>query len=123
MVIRRSDRRRGGSGTGCLVWLVVSAVVLFYGVNLGKVWWRYWEIKDRMQTAVRLWHTQTDAELLARLRKDARDIGLPAEAARFRIVRPRTPPSITISTQYRERVDLPLIHRTFEFKPSVRLTR
>jgi hypothetical protein len=76
-----------------------------------------------MQAAVRLWHTNTDAELLARLREDAREIGLPADAAPFRIVRPRNPPSITISTQYRERVDLPLIHRTFEFKPSVTLTR
>lgn len=115
--------RRGGSGTGCLAWLVVTAIVLYYGVPLGKVWWRYWEIRDRMKATVRLWHTQTDAQLLARLRADAREIGLPPEAARFRIQRPRTPPSITISTRYREEVDLPLLRRTFEFAPSVSLSR
>jgi hypothetical protein len=35
VVTRPSEGRRGGSGMGCLIWLVVSAVVLFYGVNLG----------------------------------------------------------------------------------------
>ena len=61
MVNRPVERRRGGSGTGCLIWLVVSAVVLFYAVNLGQVWWRYWEIKERMQAVVRLWHTNARA--------------------------------------------------------------
>jgi hypothetical protein len=124
MVTAGPSRRRGTSGLGCLVTLVIAGIAVYYGINLGRVWWRYWEITDRMKTAARFSDNRTDTQLLAQLRADATEIGLPAEAARFRIQRLRTPTlMIVISTSYRETVNLPLLHRSFEFKPEVSMRR
>jgi hypothetical protein len=112
-------RTRGASTVGCLFSLLITAVVLYYGVNLGRVWWRYWELLDRMKSAARFAINQQDGETLRRLQGDVDEIGLPAEAKQFKIVRSRTPPSIMISTGYREKVELPFVHRTFAFAPSV----
>lgn len=112
-------RRRGASTLGCLFSILITAVILYYGVNLGRVWWRYWEILDRMKSAARFAITQPVPETLRRLQADAEEIGLPAEAKRFQIKRVQAPPSITISTEYHEKVELPFLHRTIAFKPSV----
>jgi hypothetical protein len=119
MVTFRRSRRRGASAVGCLVSLVLAVAVLYYGINLGRLWWRYWEIKDRMRAAARFALNQTDAQLQARLQADAQEIGLPPEGHRFRIQRTRSPATIVIRASYRERVDLPLVHRTFAFHPEV----
>jgi hypothetical protein len=124
MVTRDPARRRGASGLGCLVSVVLVAVVLYYGIPLGRMWWRYWEITDRMKSAARFSGNQTDAQILAQLRADAAEIGLPAEATRFRIQRLRNPTfMVVISTSYRETVNLPLLRRSFEFKPEVSMRR
>lgn len=115
--------RRGASAAGCLVSLLVVIAMLYYGINLGRVWWRYWEIQDRMKTAARFSTTQTDAELLARLRADAQDLGLPPEAGRFRIQRLPATSTIVIATEYQEHVDLPLLKRAFVMKPQVSVRR
>jgi hypothetical protein len=119
MVNPRPRARRGASTVGCLVWLIITLVVLYYGANIGKIWWRYYELVDRMKTAARFAGVQTNDQILRQLQTDAREIGVPAEATRFKIARTEVPRSITITTEYRERVDLPLVHRTFAFRPSV----
>jgi hypothetical protein len=121
VVTRRG--RRGASAIGCLGSLVVVAVVAYYGINLGRIWWRYWEIKERMGTAVRYAFTQADSQVQAQLRADAREIGLPLDGLRFRIERLQAPASVVISTRYRETVDLPLLRRELEFAPRVSLRR
>jgi hypothetical protein len=93
--------------------------MLYYGVNLGRVWWRYWEILDRMKSAARFAITVTVPETLRRLQADADEIGLPPEAKKFKITRSERPPSVTITTEYNEKVELPFFHRTLVFKPSV----
>lgn len=123
MVTPSRTGRRGASGAGCLFSLLLMAALLYYGINLGRLWWRYWEIKNRMELAARYFTNLTDAQILADLRADAKEIGLPAEAGRFRIRRVEHPPAITIATEYRESVNLPLLKRTFVFKPSVSAKR
>ena len=115
----KRQARRGASTAGCLLSVVVLMVVLYYGVNFGRVWWRYWEIQDRMKAAARYSQNQSDAQIQTQLRADVRDLGLPPTAASFRIVRVAHPPSITISTVYREEIDLPLIKRTLTFQPKI----
>ncbi len=112
-------RTRGKSTLGCLFSILLTAVVVYYGTNLGRVWWRYWELIDRMKSAGRFAINQPDPETLRRLQADADEIGLPAEAKAFKITRSRTPPSIAISTEYHEKVELPFVHRVFIFKPSI----
>ncbi len=115
-MVRRS---RGASTLGCLFSILMTALVLYYGINIGQVWWRYWEILDRMKSAARFAITQPAPETLRRLQADVEEIGLPAEAKRFQIQRVQGPPSITIKTEYRERIELPFVHRIVIFKPSV----
>ena len=94
-------------------------VVLYYGMNFGRVWWRYYEIVDRMKSAARYAPTQTNADILRRLHADADEIGLPPEAKRFQIQRTQGPLSITIKTDYSEKVELPFAHKTFTFRPAI----
>ncbi|MFN0177210.1 MAG: hypothetical protein ACKVZ0_00305 [Gemmatimonadales bacterium] len=112
-------RDRGASMLGCLVSLVLTMVVLYYGAAFGRVWWRYWEILDRMKSAARFAQSETDAQILRRLQLDADEIGLPADAKRFRVLRTRGPMTISITTTYTEKVTLPLINRSFAFNPAV----
>jgi len=119
MVTRRRLGRRGVSTIGCLASLVVTLVVLYYGINLGRVWWRYWEIRDRMKTAARYGAGQTEEQIRHQLIQEAQEVGVPAEAQRFRINKTDHPQSVTISTVYTETVDLPLLKRSFTFRPTV----
>jgi hypothetical protein len=112
-------RRRGASTIGCLFSILVVALIGYYGVNLGQVWWRYWELVDRMKSAARFSVTVSAPETLRRLQADVEEIGLPAEAKKFKIQRSTAPPSVTISTEYHEKVELPFLHRTLTFKPTV----
>lgn len=111
--------RRGASTLGCLFSLMITMVVLYYALNIGRVWWRYYELLDRMESSARFASSTPDDEILRNLQAEVREIGLPLEAARFQIVRRQAPREITITTEYRERVELPFVHRTFTFKPSV----
>lgn len=112
-------RTRGTSTTGCLFSMLVLAVVLYYGMNLGRVWWRYWELTDRMKAAALFAINQPVPEILRRLQADVDEIGVPAEAKKFNIQRIQGA-SITITTTYHETVELPFVHKTLTFKPSVR---
>ncbi|MHB1328433.1 MAG: hypothetical protein ACYC2K_09550 [Gemmatimonadales bacterium] len=111
--------RRGASTTGCLFSLLVTAVVVYYGLNLGQVWWRYYELLDRMKSAARFANVNTDAQILSQLQGDAAELSIPGSPLRFRVVRTQNPNAISISTSYTEQVELPFVHRTLSFKPSV----
>ena len=120
MVTRRIfGSRRGASSVGCLVTILLLAALVYYGSKLGPIWWRSWKLEDRMKTAARFASTQTVEQINRELQDAAIELGLPAEARKFVIRKTETPPSITISTRYRERVDLPLLHRDFTFNPVV----
>ena len=112
-------RTRGTSTLGCLVSLVVTGVILYYGNRVGRVWWRYLELKDRMSQAARFAGNHTDPEILRELQGDVSEIGVPAEAAKFRIVRIEVPRAITITTAYSELIDVPLIRRSIRLNISV----
>jgi hypothetical protein len=118
-MVTRARNRRGVSTVGCLFSLVLAGTAVYYGMNLGQLWWRYYELVDKMKTAARFAANETDEQILRQLQQDAREIGVPAEAQRFRIVRTDAPRGITISTTYAEKVDLPFLKRSIPFKPSV----
>ena len=112
-------RTRGSSTMGCLFSMLVMGVMLYYGVTFGRVWLRYWQLIDRMKNAAIFAISQKGPETLRRLQADADEIGVPAEAQQFNIQRVTAPPSITITTMYHETIDLPLVHKTLTFRPSV----
>jgi hypothetical protein len=113
MVTRRS--RRGVSTLGCLFSLLIAAVVLYYAVDIGRVYWKYYRLTDEMATSARFASHNSDEEIRRHLAGIARDLDLPPEAQRF-VIR-RVPPTVTIRTQYSVTIELPFHNRILTLKP------
>lgn len=110
--------RRGASSTGCLISLLLFVGALYYGVNIGEVWFRYYRFVDEMKTQARLAAALDDGTIRRRLQAAITDIGVPDSAGgRLIIVRTDQPREIRIETKYSEAVSLPLFHHTFVFHP------
>lgn len=118
MVGRSRARRGGASSTGCLLSLLVFVGLLYYGVNIGEVWFQYYRFVDEMKVQTRMAAAIDNETIRRRLRAFAQDIGLPDEAQNVVVRRTAQPREIRIESSYRETVDLPLFHHTFHFKPS-----
>jgi hypothetical protein len=117
MVSLRRRGQRGTSQMGCLFSVLIFAAAVYYGVNIGQVWFRYYQLLDEMKVSARLAPTLPDPVIRRRLAAKVDELHLPADANKFTITRSGKPRSITIETVYNETVDLPLFHHTFEFKP------
>ena len=109
---------RGASTTGCLVSLLILVAVLYYGVNIGEVYFRYYRLLDEMKTQARLAAALDNGTIQRRIQAAIQDIGVPEEAGtELTITRRPSPREITIETTYRESVHLPLFDHTFRFHP------
>lgn len=119
MVSRPPARRgrRGASSVGCLVSLLVFVALLYYGVNIGEVWFRYYQFVDEMKTQARLAAALDNETIRRRLQTKAQALGLPDEAQRIVVSRTAMPREIRIESGYSETVDLPLFRHTFRFQP------
>jgi len=103
---------------GCLISLLIFVAILYYGVNIGEVFFRYYRLLDEMQTQSRLAAALDDGTIRRRLQAAIQDIGLPDDAAtNLRIRRTASPREIAIETQYAQGVNLPLFNHTFILHP------
>jgi hypothetical protein len=118
MVARRRDDR-GASTLGCLFSIMILMVVLYYAVDIGRVYWDFYKFQDEMETSARFAQTQSDDQIRAHLRDVARELGLPTEAQRIVIRRSQSPHNITIRSQYVVDIELPFTHKTLILRPSV----
>ena len=41
--------RRGRSSLGCLFALLIIAAAMYFGVNIGEAYWRFYEYQDAMR--------------------------------------------------------------------------
>ncbi len=122
MVTRIRSNERGASTLGCGISVLLFLAVLYYGAMIGPHVWNYYSFKDEMNTAARFAQTQTDPQILRVLAAKADEIGLPPAAkAGLKIRRTPNPQRISISTQYNERIDLPLLHRIITFRPQAEM--
>lgn len=111
-------RRRGASTLGCLVSLLVTLTLGYYGMQVGRVWVRFYAIQDKIENAALFAQSQPTEQILRNLREAADQIGLPPQAKQFQILRTDVyPRTITISTVYTESLPLPFVHKTVTFKP------
>ena len=117
MVKRGARKTRGGSTVGCLVSLVFFVAAVYYGINIGQPWFRYYQLLDEMRVSARLAPSLTDAVIRRRLTAKAEELKLPPEASKYTITRSGKPRTITIEAEYSESVHLPLFEHTFIFKP------
>lgn len=107
--------RRGAGKLGCLFSLLIAVTVVYFGANLGEVYWRYYEYRDAMQQEARFAATRSDDDIRRRLRAFADSLGLPPEAGRVNVRRGSS--GISISASYVERVELPMYVREIRFQP------
>lgn len=114
MVIRS---RHGASNLGCLVSLALFVAALYYGIHIGEVYIKYYQLVQEMRSQARLAPSLADDVIRRRLNVRVTDLDLPKEAHRFRIRRTTQPRAIVIETQYEETLDLPLLRYTFRFRP------
>jgi hypothetical protein len=112
-------RNRGASTIGCLFTALILVAILYYGVDIGRVYWNYYRLEDEMQTSARFAVTQSDEQILKHLVGVSEDLGLPAEARKFSIRRTEHPPMVTIKTSYRVELELPFHRRTLIMRPEV----
>jgi hypothetical protein len=98
--------------------LLIFVALLYYGVHIGEVFFRYYRLLDEMQTQSRLAAAIDDGTIRRRIQAAVQEIGLP-DAAGTRLVIRRTamPREIRIETEYSEAVSLPLFNHTFTFHP------
>jgi hypothetical protein len=111
--------RRGASSSGCLLSLLIFVAVLYYGVNIGEVYFRYYRLLDEMQTETRLAAGLDDGTIRRRIQAAIEDIGLPDSAGvnQLQIRRTASPREIVIETRYSEWVSLPFFNHSFSFHP------
>jgi hypothetical protein len=110
--------RRGASSTGCLVSLLLFVAVLYYGVNIGEVYFRYYRLLDEMQSQSRIAAGLDDGTIRRRIQAAMQEIGIPDSAGnRLTIRRTVMPREFSIETSYGETVHLPLFTHTFSFSP------
>ena len=115
MVTVGSGARSGTSTFGCLVSLLLFVGALYYGVHIGQVYLRYYELLDEMRFQASLGRTTSDDEIRRRLSATADS--LLGRTLRFRIDRSGRPYRILIATEYADSVDLPLFKHTFLLRP------
>ena len=112
MVTLRRERR-GASGLGCLVMIVLLGAAAYYGSHVGEVYWRYYQLLDDMRQQARLARIFPDDSITRHLTAQADS--LLGQAPRFKIHRGTS--RVTITTEYSEALDLPLLKRTLVLRP------
>jgi len=117
MVSSRRGSQHGGSTAGCVFSLVLFVAAIYYGINIGKPWFRYYQLLDEMRVSARLGPTLTDPVIRRRISDKIEELNIPPEANKITIVRGGKPRKITITTTYSETVTLPLFEHTFIYTP------
>jgi hypothetical protein len=110
-------RTPGRSTLGCLLALLLVTALLYFGINIGEVYWKYYRYQDAMQQEARFAQMRTDQAIARRLVSVAESFGLPDAASQVQIRRDEATRRIVIAAEYSERVELPGFVRTFHFTP------
>ncbi len=115
-----STLRRGSARAGCLLLLAGLAATVYFGMNLAKVWWDYFEFEDRMKQEARFAQHRSDAVIRRRLRAFVDSASLPEGARNVRVRRKNG--IIHIEAEYYDHVELPGMIREVRFNPQATAT-
>lgn len=114
-MVRRS--RSGKSSYGCLIFILLMGTSLYFGFNVGTVYWRAYQFQDAMTQESRFAAHNGNEVIVAHLRAQADSLGLPDGAQRIQIR--RKPNQIWIWSEYIETVELPWKLQEINFNPHV----
>lgn len=109
--------RRGRTSPGCLILLVLLGVGAYIGVNVGELYWRDYQFRDAMRQQIRFASQMSDQKIQANLAMFADSLGLPDDAGDNLSIDRTRDGTMTITSEYDQRVQLPIFARTFHFKP------
>jgi hypothetical protein len=95
--------------------LLLIAAALYFGVNIGEAYWRFYEYQDAMRQEVRFAKQIPDDRIKLHLSALADSLGLPEEATEISV--DRSQDSISVKAEYSEQVEFPLFVRQIRFRP------
>lgn len=107
--------RAGRSSLGCLVTLLLLAAAGYFAVNVGEVYFRFFQYQDAMKQEVRFAAHNSDAVILRHLRAQVDSLGLPESAGEVSLQRDGR--RIEVESDYYEHIELPLTVREVHFNP------
>lgn len=107
--------RRGLSSLGCLVMLLLFAAVIYFGVNIGEHYFRFYQYQDAMRQEVKFAAHNSDALILRHLREQADSLGLPEAAGEVTLQRDGR--HIEVESEYYVHLELPLMVQEKRFNP------
>src|SRR5689334_1571919 len=107
--------RSGRSALGCLFTLLVIAALVYFGVNLGGAYWRFYQYTDAMKQEIHFNGAAPDSVLLKSVWAHADSLGLPEEAQEISISREPKAHSIRMAADYNERVEMPFVVKYVPF--------
>jgi hypothetical protein len=110
----------GKSKMGCLLTLLVLAVVVYYGVGAGGHLFKYARFVEEMRTQAGLATNIDNATIQRRLLAKIEELGLPSEARRLTIRRTARPREIVIRTSYPVAFELPFYEYVHTFTPEAK---
>jgi len=115
--VRRAARgRRGAGAMGCLLPLLILAIIGYVGVHASDSALNYYRLRDAMRQEARFAHRKTDDQIRIRLRAFVDSMAMPVAARKINIQRSET--RISISADYQETIDFPLFPKRFDFHPN-----
>lgn len=109
--------RPGRSSLGCLVTLLILVTIGYFGVNVGKVFYRHYAFQDAMKQEARFASHRSDDEILGHLRSLADSLELPEGAKQVHIR--RRDRMIFIWSDYFETLELPGVAKDVELTAHV----
>lgn len=110
-------RRRGASRLGCLIQLLILAVLLYAAKIAGEDALMYYRLQDAMRNEANFATVRTDTEIMSRLKAFSDSVKIPQSAKDFSIARDEN--SIRIWSDYDLEYKLPGNYtKTFHLHPS-----
>ncbi len=112
-----SWRDESGKGRlGCLIGILLVALVIYAGKDFGSVYWRYYQIQDEVKAQASFAPGLTDQSIRDRLVAQCDTLGIPLGPKQWQIK--RTKGAITITATYADSVivSLPAYRRVFHFQ-------
>jgi hypothetical protein len=107
--------RPGSSSLGCLFALLLLSAAGYFAVNIGEVYFRFYQYQDAMRQEVRFASHNSDQVILRHLQAQADSLGLPEAAGEVTLQRDGR--HIEMESEYYVHIELPLYVREVRFNP------
>jgi len=119
-LFRKNKRPEGTTTFGCLLFLIIAAVFLYFGFKFGSAYWNYFEVKYKIQETLN-WAvagtTKTEPEIMQKIMVNATEVGVSLKPRNIQIK--QTADSLIISVFWEKELEFP--YYTFPLKFDVTL--